>query len=342
MNRRKASAVVVAAILLGGCGNLFDPAAAVVDETKITTDTVEEELDRFRDTAVYDQLTSQAPVSEIERDFQQSYLSLLIREEVLESEAEERGLEVTPDEVNERIDFLKEQIGSEGQFLEALKEEGSTLSQLEFRVRTQLLEEELREKVTATAGPTETELRAYYEENIEDYQEVRVSHILVAEPRLADRISTDLRAAKESKLDDLFAAQATKFSEDPSSSDQGGDLGWAPPTEYSDAFRDAVAALDVGEISDPVQDEFGFHIIRLTGRRVTPFEEVRADIDQIIGQEAREEAFQAWLVDAYTEADIRVNPKFGELDVDTQLVQNATADDVPAGEAPEPPDPAAS
>ncbi|MDQ3986212.1 MAG: peptidyl-prolyl cis-trans isomerase [Actinomycetota bacterium] len=333
---------LLTATVMSGCGNLFDPAAAVVDGTKITVDAIENELAKFRDTTRYDQLTAQAPVPAIERDFQQTYLSLLIREEVLESEAEERGLEVTPDEVNETIEGYKEDLGSEGQFLEALKEEGLTLSRLELEVRTDLLEEELLAKITADAGPTEDELRAYYEENIEDYQEVRVSHILVAEPRLAEKISAELGAAKESKVDERFAALAAKHSEDPSSADRGGELGWAPPTGHPDAFREAVAAMDVGEISDPVQTEFGFHVIRLTGRRVTPFEEVRDEIDEIVGGEAREEAFQSWLVDAYSEADIRVNSKFGELDVDTQLVQNPTADDVPGGEAPEPAEPTAS
>lgn len=329
-------AAVCALVLLPGCGNLFDSAAAVVDGQKITNARVEDELERFRETPRYDQLIQRAPKGEIERDFQQTYLSLLIREAVLESEAEERGIEVTADEVNGRVEDIKEEIGSEGQFQEALKEEGLALDQLEFQVRVQLLGEKLRAEVTEGVGAGEAELLAYYEENIEDYQQVRAQHILVdaSKESLAKKISSQLQTAKESEVDELFVSLVEKYSEDPSTSDNEGDLGFAPASQYVGPFRTAVVELDVGVISDPVQTEFGWHVIRVTARRVTPFEEARASIDEAIGGEAIDEAWQQWLIDAYEEADIRVNEEYGKLNPESQTVENITAEDVPAGEGP--------
>ena len=330
---RRLVSSALALVILTACGNLFDPAAAIVDGTKITMSEIEGELDRFRDTQRYEQLVAQADEGEIERDFQQTYLTLLIREEVLENEAEERGIDVTPDEINERINAIKEEIGSEGQFQEELKEQGLTLEQAEFQVRVQLLSEKLRAEVTKDAGPSEQEMRAYYEENAEDFQEARAQHILVDSEKEAADIAQRLQSAKENEVDDLFASLAKKFSQDPSGDDEG-DLGWAPPSQYQGPFRDALLELEVGVVSDPVQTEFGWHVIRVLGRRVTPFEEARTQIQEAIGAEAVEEAWQKWLVDAYEEADIKVNDRFGVLDPESQSVENPSAEDVPGGEAP--------
>ena len=333
--RKQVVLAVAALALLAGCGNLFDPAAAVVDGVKITTSDIDAELDRFRETQRYEQLVARADEGEIERDFQQTYLTLLIREAVLEGEAEERDLDVSPEEINERINAIKDEIGSEGQFQEALKEQGLTLEQAEFQVRVQLLGEKLRADVTKDVGPSEEEMRSYYEENAEDFQEVRAQHILVDSQSQADKLVSQLEQAKESEVDELFGELAQKFSQDPSASDDG-DLGYAPPSQYVGPFADAVLDLDVGEVSDPVQTEFGWHVIRLLGRRVTPFEEASPEIQQTIGAEAVEEAWQKWLLDAYEEADIKLNEKFGVLDPESQSVENPSADDVPGGEAPAP------
>ena len=334
--KTRLAALAAVTLLTASCGNLLEPAAAVVDGSKITIDKVQEELDRFRDTARYQDLTASAPAGQIDRDFEQTQLSLLIREEVLEGEAEERDIEVTPEEVTERIDAIKEQIGSEGAFQEALKEEGLTVQQLEFQVRVQLLEEKLRAEVTKDAAPAEAELRSYYESHLGDYQEVKAQHILVSKEGLAARLMDQLQSAKPDRVDDLFASLAKRFSEDPSNAGKGGDLGWAAPSDYVPPFAKAVSNLDVGAISPPVQTEFGFHVIRVTGRRVTPFGQAREDIEERIGGNAVEEAFQEWLVDAYKEADIKVNPKFGVLRLESQSIENPTAEDVPAGVSPAP------
>ena len=333
---RRLAGGLFALALLPACGNLFDSAAAVVNGQKITTNKVDSELDRFRKTIRYEQLAARAPIGEIERDYAQTYLTLLIKEAVLEEEAEERDIEVTPDEVNARIDEIKTRFGSEGAFQEGLKEEGIGLEQVELQVRVQILEERLREEVVAGIGPTEAELTAYYEEHIEEYQEVHVQHILVSDLSQAESIAKRLQEAKDDEVDDLFEKLAETESEDPTASKNAGDLGLAPPAKYVNPFSDAVSTLEVGDISDPVETKFGFHVIRLLGRQVTPFEEVRPRIDEVLAGQDRLDAFNEWLTRAYLEAEVEVNPAYGELNVDTHSVSNARAEDVPAGVSPRP------
>jgi parvulin-like peptidyl-prolyl isomerase len=331
--------VVMVALLSAGCGNLVEPAAAVVNGNKITVDEVSDEIDRFKTTNRFDQLASQGDEGALVRDIEQSHLSLLIRHEVLLGEAEERGIEVTEKEVTDEIEQFKEQeFDSEGDFQEALKEEGLDLDLLRLRVETDLLGAELQEKVTAEVTPDEEELRSYYEDNLEDYQEVRAQHILVSSQSVAARLAKQLQKTPEKKVDPLFKDLAKQFSEDPSSANKGGDLGWSVPGDYVAPLADAITALDVGEISEPVKTEFGYHVVRVVGRRVESFEEARADIEEQVGGEEAEAVWQKWLIDAYEEADVRVNSRYGNIDFETQTVSDPGAEDVPAAEVPESPD----
>jgi parvulin-like peptidyl-prolyl isomerase len=328
-----------AALLLGACGNLFEPAAAVVNGNKITVDEVSDEIERFRATTRFDQLASQGDQGAIERDVEQSYLSLLIRREVFLGEAEERGIEVTEKEVTDEIETLKEEeFDSEGDFQEALKEEGLDLEQLRLRVEVDLLETELKDEVTADVVPEEEELRTFYEDNIQDYQEVRAQHILLSSSGLASRLSRQLESAPDKKVDALFEDLARQFSEDPSSANKGGDLGWSVPSDYVEPLAEAITTLEIGEISDPVQTEFGQHVIRVVGRRVESFEDARADIEAQVGGEEAEAAWQEWGKEAYEDADVRVNSRYGDIDSDTQIVTDPGAEDVPAAEVPPSPD----
>jgi peptidyl-prolyl cis-trans isomerase SurA len=70
---------------------------------------------------------------------------------------------------------------------------------------------------------------------------------------------------KTGKVD--FAAFAAEHSEDPGSKLKGGELGWADPENYVPAFRDTLAAMQKGEISQPFRSDFGWHVIQLHDRR---------------------------------------------------------------------------
>lgn len=90
--------------------------------------------------------------------------------------------------------------------------------------------------------------------------EWRASHILVKEKSLADDL---LKRVKQGKS---FEALAREFSTCPSKS-RGGDLGWFGPGKMVPAFENACKKLSPGSTSDVVSTQFGYHIIRLTGRK---------------------------------------------------------------------------
>lgn len=101
--------------------------------------------------------------------------------------------------------------------------------------------------------------------------EVRARHILLkTSPVLSDaqgqqeleQIASDIRSGKIS-----FARAAEKYSQDPGSANQGGELGWASPNNYDPAFADALMKLEKGQLSEPVHSSFGWHLIELLDTR---------------------------------------------------------------------------
>ncbi len=137
------------------------------------------------------------------------------------------------------------------------------------------------------------EVRKQYDDNLKSYskaEERRASHILVAvKPGAndadraaardkAERLAKDVRASPA-----RFAELAKANSEDPGSAAQGGDLGTFARGSMVKAFEDAVFAARSGDIVGPVETEFGFHVIRVTGidaGGTRSFDEVKAEIEQ--------------------------------------------------------------
>jgi len=141
-----------------------------------------------------------------------------------------------------------------------------------------------------TADPEE--IRRAYEQNVKQYsspEERAASHILITVK--PDASEADKAAAKQ-KAEALLAqvkANPNKFadiakanSQDPGSAPQGGDLGTFARGSMVKPFEDAVFAAKVGDIVGPVQTDFGYHIIKVTGitpEHIRPFDEVKANIE---------------------------------------------------------------
>ena len=320
---------LLATALMGACGNLFDTAAAVVAGQKITTQEVSEGLELFRKTEEYKRLAQQGNIDAIERQVQQSYLSELIRREVLDIAAEEHGIEVTEEEVTEQIDAIKEDLGAD--FAEQLKESGLDEERLELRVRYSLLQDKVREEVTGGQAPTEEDIQEFYEENIADYvASMRAQQILVRDASLANLVSEQLQRASENKVDGLFERLAARHSIDKATARKGGDLGAIMPGDFPDPRLAALSVeLDIGEVSEPIRSPAGYHVIRVTEREITPLEDVSEAIAQQLGEGEAEAEWQEWLRKTYEESDIRINSRYGELDLETQTVVDATAEDIP-------------
>lgn len=141
------------------------------------------------------------------------------------------------------------------------------------------------------ARVTENDIRAYFDTYVapelakqnENVEEVQARHILVATEGEAETVIKRLEKGEG------FAALAGELSLGPSAS-RGGDLGYFLAEEMVQAFSDAAFALQPGELSVPVETEFGWHVIRLEDRRVVPppsFEDLSEQIRAFLEQQER-------------------------------------------------------
>lgn len=153
----------------------------------------------------------------------------------------------------------------------------------EFKVPERVRAEYLvlsAEELGKSEAASEAELKEAYEKRASQLavaEQRRASHILVKTKEEAEKIAAEARQAPQ-----RFAELAKKHSQDSGSAENGGDLGLnARGALASKGLEDAIFKLKNGEISDPVQSEFGFHVVRLTGLqagKTASFDELKTDL----------------------------------------------------------------
>lgn len=132
-------------------------------------------------------------------------------------------------------------------------------------------------KIMQEATVTDEEVEKFYKDNEEEFGEsnmVKASHILVENLEEAKKIKSELDDGAD------FADLAQEYSSCPSK-DRGGDLGFFGEGAMVKEFEDAAFAMEVGEISDPVKTQFGYHIIKVTDKKVEPKQELKAIMERL-------------------------------------------------------------
>jgi parvulin-like peptidyl-prolyl isomerase len=173
-----------------------------------------------------------------------------------------------------------------------LVEEQSGLSEEDFRqnFQTMLLRQKVQEAVTQDV-PTEEE-------------QAHVRHILIQVDTDADeQTEQEVEEKARNLVEQLrggvdFAALAAQVSEDPGSSEQGGDVGWVARDGGMVAeFEEAAFTLPVGDKRDPIRSYYGFHIMQVMEREVR-------ELDPDILAQRKSDAFQQWLADLRAAAQV--------------------------------------
>jgi peptidyl-prolyl cis-trans isomerase C len=248
----------------------------------------------------------------------------LVEIEIAKAYAQEQGITVSEQEVNEEMEVLKDQVAQQAQaqgqdvdrdaaFEGALQQAGLTEEQLRQQIREQLPVQEVQERVAGTAGPSQEEVERFYEEN-------KAAQFTTPQTRCARHIlfNKDQREQAEEVKGQLedggdFAQLAKEFSQDPGSAEQGGDLGCLGRGETVPDFEDAVFGAEKGEILGPVETEFGYHVIEVTDIReeaTQPLSEVETQIRDQLTTEAQAEEFTAWLQRQKEQRNVKYLPGY--------------------------------
>jgi len=182
------------------------------------------------------------------------------------------------------------------------KEVADRLEDLRKRL---IVETYLKKKVEQEAQITDAELKKYYDENKEKFktgEQVKASHILVKTEKEAQDILDQLKKGAD------FGELAKKHSTD-STASKGGDLGWFSRGAMVPEFDKAVFSLKEGEQSGVVKTQFGYHIIKVTGKRpagIRTFDEVKEQIKGTLLPSKQQEVFLKMKEDLKKNAKISI------------------------------------
>jgi parvulin-like peptidyl-prolyl isomerase len=149
---------------------------------------------------------------------------------------------------------------------------------------------------------TDLDLRAYYNLHKDEFQEAKGSHILIRfkgssvplKPNERDLTEQEALAKAQEIRGKLvaggdFAALAKAESDDNGTAAKGGDLGVIKYGQMVAPFDHAVFTLPVGELSEPVKTNFGYHLIKISSRTSKTFEEAKADIERDLTRDEMEQ-----------------------------------------------------
>jgi parvulin-like peptidyl-prolyl isomerase len=289
--KKLVSILALAALALAACGSGSNAVAATVDGEDITVSEIEALIDQGEETAIDKAQFAQ-------------FLGFEIQQRIITAAAEgDFGIDITEDEISAEADSIFEESNTEGVSREEFLSTNQVTEELLLRVAHQrLLETQVREALSGeVAEPTQEEIDGVIAEAEANYC---ASHILVATEDEANAVKDRLDAGEN------FAALATELSTDTGSGAAGGDLGCAPSANYVTEFADALTAAEVGVPTDPVESEFGFHIILVREDEIPE----EADVIEQIKDSAVATATNEWFFEQIEAAEVTVDEKYGTWD----------------------------
>src|SRR5699024_6022302 len=162
----------------------------------------------------------------------------------------EDNYDVTDEEVQAELDNIKERMGET--YNDALEAQGVTEEELLVDIRKSLLQEKA---ITDGIEVSDEEMQQYYERM---KTEVKAKHILVEDEETADEVLKKLNDGGD------FAKLAKEYSQDTSSAENGGDVGFFSVGAMVEPFEDAAYTLEIDKLSEPIMSDFCYYIVIVT------------------------------------------------------------------------------
>jgi peptidyl-prolyl cis-trans isomerase C len=249
------------------------------------------------------------PVPPDQRDrIYRDILDQMIGYKLLVQESKVRKVAVPDAEIEARIITLKQQFPDEDAFKQALAQQKMTVDQIKSDARQEMAIKKLvDDEIASKIAVKPEDVQAFYQENPKSFQEserVHASHILINAPKTADAATkAQAKAKAEAILKDVkagkdFATLARQNSQDPGSAANGGDLGFFQQGQMVGPFNDTAFSLKPGAVSDVVETDFGYHIIKVVEKqpgRTVPLEEVKPKIEQFLESRNRDTQTKAFV-----------------------------------------------
>lgn len=261
-----------------------------VKQYKSTLELYKESLEAMYGTTIWD--TEVEDGVKYKDKFKEIMLDQMIDIEAVIQKAKKDGLTPSKEEVDKAFEELKKNIDADEEYKKKLKEKGIDDTYLRQQQEQDLTIQKYKENFEKNVKISDEEMKKYYDEHKKDYykDEVKASHILIStvdengkelsEAKKKEAKKKAEEVLKKAKSGEEFSQLAKEYSDDTGSAANGGDLGYFTKGQMVEPFEKAAFSLKVGQISDIVESQFGYHIIKVYDKidEQLPFDDVKDEI----------------------------------------------------------------
>lgn len=324
----KTLAIITAGmLLLSACGaKLPDDVVASVNGANITKAYYDKTVAKVGEDNGFTQLYGEEIWdAEIDKEkgitfrqqFAKQMLDIIIMQELAYQDSEGKDIRATDEQVQIEFDAFKDFVKKDQAYADFIEKNGIDDEFVKEHLLKTLTYNNYIASITNSIEVADEEAKEFYNANLKDYtkDEVRASHILIStldpdkQPLPEEEKAEKRKKAEEvlvkAKSGEDFAKLAEEYSDDPGSAISGGDLGYFGQGVMVPEFNDKAFSMKVGEISDLVETQYGYHIIYLTDKNdgELPFEKVKDDVKSRI----KYNKYQDKMSDLKNSAQIIVN-----------------------------------
>jgi len=230
----------------------------------------------------------------------------LIMDKLVSKAAE--GVTVPQSEIDAELAKIKAQFPSEEEFTKQIVAAGQAPDKLGDSLKKMLQQQKWMEsQIGGKTKATDEEAKKFYDTNTKEFEQpetVKASHILIlvnkddSEDVAKEKLEVAKKAAARAKKGEDFTKLAKELSQEPGAKESGGDLGFFPKDQMVPEFSEAAFAQKVGQISDPVRTQYGWHVIKVTDKKAAgtvPYDEVKKQLLAYLEKDKQRKAVQELL-----------------------------------------------
>lgn len=319
---RTLATVFIACSLVAGSfstsAELVDAVAATVDkEVILYSELIAEigtEIESLRASA-----TDAADFERRSTEIIRGALDLAIESKILYREAQKFDVQITDDEIEERMQSIRELYDTPEEFIRELQAAGESVSDFRERAKKQMMSQRISYSKLRTLEEeivvSDQEIAEFYSENESEFiqpEEIRVRQIFLLVGR-DEEVRREARERLSRIRDEIlagadFAELARAHSQAPGA-EEGGIIGWQKRGDLVQPLEDAAFALAADGVSELVETRGGLHILKIDERKdrhVVPLDDVRFQIEPVLRNQAAQARYDTWLNELRKRSRVRI------------------------------------